>query len=76
LKVLVKFWLLQVGEAPMARLIEHFAQARYARIVQQRHFGELTFEQMLELTVRQLCAAGAVVLEGAKLRNVDGVDAD
>jgi glyoxylase-like metal-dependent hydrolase (beta-lactamase superfamily II) len=72
LKVLVKFWLLQVGRASLARLIEHFGRARYARIVHQRYFVDLTFEQMLEQTVWQLCAAGAAALEGSQLRNVDG----
>ncbi|HEX4583899.1 MAG TPA: MBL fold metallo-hydrolase [Burkholderiaceae bacterium] len=74
LKVLVKFWLLQVGQAPLTRLIGHFGPSRYARIVHQRYFADLTFEQMLEQTVWQLCAAGAAALDGSKVRNVDGAD--
>jgi glyoxylase-like metal-dependent hydrolase (beta-lactamase superfamily II) len=76
LKVLVKFWLLQVGQATVARLIEHFRQARYAHSVHQRYFANLTFGQMLEQTVEQLCAAGATVMEGPKVRSVDGAGTD
>jgi glyoxylase-like metal-dependent hydrolase (beta-lactamase superfamily II) len=72
LKLLVKFWLLQVGQAPLPRLIEHFARARYARIVHQRYFTDLPFDQMMEQTAWQLCAAGAAVLERSRLKNVDG----
>jgi glyoxylase-like metal-dependent hydrolase (beta-lactamase superfamily II) len=76
MKVLLKFWLLQVGEAPVVRLIRHFGRARYAHVVHQRYFAELTFNQMLEQIVWQLCAAGAAVLEGSRLRNVDDARAD
>lgn len=72
MKLLVKFWLLQVGQAPLSRLIEHFSRARYARIVHQRYFAELSFDRMMEQTAWQLCAAGAAVLEGSRLKNVDG----
>ncbi|HEY4038962.1 MAG TPA: MBL fold metallo-hydrolase [Burkholderiaceae bacterium] len=72
LKLLVKFWLLQVGETTLSRLIEHFARARYARIVHQRYFADLSFHQMMEQTAWQLCAAGAAVLERSSLRNIDG----
>lgn len=76
LKVLVKFWLLQVGQASLGRLIRHFSRARYAHVVHQRFFADLSFDQMLEQTAWQLCAAGAAVLEGSRLRNLDGVSAD
>jgi glyoxylase-like metal-dependent hydrolase (beta-lactamase superfamily II) len=76
LKVLVKFWLLQVGQAPLARLIGHFGRARYARIVHERYFADLSFEQMIEQTAWQLCAAGSAALEGSRLRNSDGAGAD
>jgi glyoxylase-like metal-dependent hydrolase (beta-lactamase superfamily II) len=75
LKLLVKFWLLQVGQAPLPRLIEHFARARYARTVHQRYFADLSFEQMMEQTAWQLCAAGAAALERSWVKNVDGRDA-
>jgi glyoxylase-like metal-dependent hydrolase (beta-lactamase superfamily II) len=71
LKLLVKFWLLQVGEAALPRLVEHFDRARYARIVHQRYFADLSFAQMLEQTAWQLCAAGSAVLERSRLKNVD-----
>jgi glyoxylase-like metal-dependent hydrolase (beta-lactamase superfamily II) len=76
LKVLTKFWLLQVGQAPLARLIRHFGRARYAHIVHDRYFSDLSFDRMLEQTALQLCTSGAAVLEGSNLRNVDGADAD
>ena len=72
LKLLVKFWLLQVAETTLPRLVEHFGRARYARIVHQRYFADLSFDQMMEQTAWQLTAAGAAVLERARLRNVDG----
>jgi glyoxylase-like metal-dependent hydrolase (beta-lactamase superfamily II) len=72
LKLLVKFWLLQIGETTLPRLIEHFGRARYARTVHQRYFAELSFDQMMEQTAWQLSAAGAAVLERNRLRNVDG----
>jgi glyoxylase-like metal-dependent hydrolase (beta-lactamase superfamily II) len=71
LKVLLKFWLLQVGRATMSRLVEHFDRARYAHVVHQRYFPEQSFDQMLELAARQLCDAGAAVLEGSRLTNAD-----
>jgi glyoxylase-like metal-dependent hydrolase (beta-lactamase superfamily II) len=70
LRVLVKFWLLGVGEAPVGRLIKHFSRARYARIVHQRYFEDLSFDQVIERTVRDLCAAGAAALGGPSVRNV------
>jgi glyoxylase-like metal-dependent hydrolase (beta-lactamase superfamily II) len=72
LKLLVKFWLLQVGETTLQRLIEHFGRARYAQIVHQRYFAGLSFQQMMEQTAWQLCAAGAAVLVRSRLRNADG----
>jgi glyoxylase-like metal-dependent hydrolase (beta-lactamase superfamily II) len=76
LKVLVKFWLLQVVRAPLSRLTGHFGRARYARIVHERYFADLSFEQMIEQTAWQLCAAGAAALEGSLLRNTDDAGAD
>jgi glyoxylase-like metal-dependent hydrolase (beta-lactamase superfamily II) len=70
LKVLMKFWLLGVGEAPMGRAIKHFGRARYARIVHQRYFADLPFDQMIERTAHELCAAGAALLDGCSLRNL------
>jgi glyoxylase-like metal-dependent hydrolase (beta-lactamase superfamily II) len=75
LKVLVKFWLLQVGQASLTRLVEHFGRARYARIVHERYFALLSFPQMLEQTARDLCAAGAAALDGDRMRNERGRDA-
>jgi glyoxylase-like metal-dependent hydrolase (beta-lactamase superfamily II) len=76
LKVLVKFWLLQVRQAPLPRLIEHFGRARYAHAVHQRHFAQRSFAHMLEQTARELCAAGAAALDGVHIRNVQGSDAE
>lgn len=70
LKVLVKFWLLQVGRASIGRLIEHFSRARYARVIHQRYFPGLTYDQMFEQTARQLCHAGAAALDGPLLIDV------
>jgi glyoxylase-like metal-dependent hydrolase (beta-lactamase superfamily II) len=75
LKVLVKFWLLQVGQASLSRLTGHFGRARYARIVHELYFADLSFDQMIEQTVWQLCAAGAAALEGSCLRNIDDAGA-
>jgi glyoxylase-like metal-dependent hydrolase (beta-lactamase superfamily II) len=76
LKVLVKFWLLQVVRAPLSRLTGHFARARYARMVHERYFADLSFEQMIEQAAWQLCAAGAAALEGSILRNTDDAGTD
>jgi glyoxylase-like metal-dependent hydrolase (beta-lactamase superfamily II) len=70
LKVLVKFWLLQVGRAPVGRLIEHFSRARYARVIHRRYFPGLTYDQMFEQTARQLCDSGAAALDGSLLIDV------
>jgi glyoxylase-like metal-dependent hydrolase (beta-lactamase superfamily II) len=76
LKVLVKFWLLQVVQAPLSRLTAHFGRARYARMVHERYFSDLSFEQMIEQTAWQLSAAGAAALEGSIVRNVDEAGTD
>ena len=76
LRVLVKFWLLQVGQASLVRLTWHFGRARYARILHERYFADLSFEQMIEQTAWQLCAAGAAALEGSRLINTDGIGAE
>jgi glyoxylase-like metal-dependent hydrolase (beta-lactamase superfamily II) len=70
LKVLVKFWLLQVGQAPIRRLVRHFSRARYARIVHQRYFADLSFDQMIGRTAHELCAAGAAALDGSSVRSL------
>jgi len=71
LKVLLKFWLLQVGRATLQRMVEHFGRARYARIVHQRYFPDQSFDQMLGQAAHQLCDAGAAVLDGCCFRNAD-----
>ena len=70
LKVLLKFWLLQVGQAPMRRLIKHFERARYARIVHQRYFAHLSFDQVIERAVQELCAVGAAALDASSVRSL------
>lgn len=72
LKVLVKFWLLQVGQTTLGRLVEHFSRARYPRIVHERYFPDLAYEAMFERTLWQLCASGAAVRDGSHFRNADG----
>lgn len=71
LKVLVKFWLLQVRSATPRQLVAHFAAARYAQLVHQRFFAEDSFTAMIERTVGELCSVGAATSSAAEVANRD-----
>jgi len=71
LKVLVKFWLLQVRTTRDDELLAHFGAARYARIVHERYFAADSFEAMMGRAVAELAAAGAARIDGARIDNVD-----
>jgi glyoxylase-like metal-dependent hydrolase (beta-lactamase superfamily II) len=71
LKVLVKFWLLQVRSATPQQLVAHFAAARYAQVVHQRFFADDSFAAMIERTVGELCSAGAATSSAAEVANRD-----
>ncbi len=72
LKVLIKFWLLQVREAEVARLVDLFSQAHYPRIIHERYFADRPFAAMIDRALADLGAAGAAALDGVRIRNLDG----
>lgn len=67
LKVLVKFWLLQVGATSRAQLHAHFAAAGYPAIAARRHFGGAPVTALLDRAVDELCAAGAARRDGERV---------
>lgn len=71
LKVLVKFWLLQVRETSLAAAHAQFDAARYFRVIHERYFADLSFTAMIDRTLKELADSGAVEFDGAHLRNLD-----
>jgi glyoxylase-like metal-dependent hydrolase (beta-lactamase superfamily II) len=70
-KVLIKFWLLEVRQATHEALHEHFAQARYFRVIHQRYFARLSIAEMIDASVAELVTAGAADMAGGLLHNRD-----
>lgn len=67
-RVLIKFWMLDRREVPLAALIDHFERARYLPLINERYFGQ-PIRAFLRRTVDDLVAAGALALDGATVRN-------
>ena len=67
-RVLIKFWMLDRREVPIETLIDHFEQARYLPLINDRYFGQ-PIRVFLRRTVEELAAAGALVLDGTQVRN-------
>ena len=70
-KVLLKFYLLEVRQVPMAALIAHAAAARYYPLINDRYF-RMPFDAFIRQQVSELVAAGVAVMDGDTVRDVDG----
>lgn len=70
-KVLIKFWLLDARQATHAALHEHFARARYFRVIHQRYFARISIAEMIDAAVAELVKAGAAEFAGGLLHNRD-----
>jgi glyoxylase-like metal-dependent hydrolase (beta-lactamase superfamily II) len=72
IKVLLKFWLLQVRVTTVAAAIEYFAPTRYFAVVQARYFAPLTVAALIERAARELAATGAAqITDDGQMLNVD-----
>jgi glyoxylase-like metal-dependent hydrolase (beta-lactamase superfamily II) len=71
LRVLLKFWLLQVRATSLHEAVAHFAPTRYFEVVRQRYFAHETIAQIIGRAAAELHRAGAASLDGDRLRNVD-----
>lgn len=70
-KVLIKFHLLDVREIGLAALIDHFAQARYFRVLHERYFAARPFAAIIERAVQELAATRAAEVDDDLVRNLD-----
>jgi len=71
LKVLLKFWLLQVRATSWTQLTSKFESTRYFCVIHQRYFADQPFATMLERAVRELAASGALAIDGEHISNRD-----
>ncbi|MGE5338818.1 MAG: MBL fold metallo-hydrolase [Gemmatimonadota bacterium] len=71
LKVLTKFWLMQVRETSRQAAHAHFDSARYFHVIHRRYFADQAFATMIDRTLQELAAAGAVQIESERVRDVD-----
>jgi len=71
LKVLLKFWLLQVRDAHRDELRRHFTRAAYPAMIARRYFDHLEVADLLARAVDELCVAGAARRSGERVLNVD-----
>lgn len=72
LKVLVKFWLMQVQNTTRSQLLAHFGAARYFRVVHQRYFAMQSFTEMIDRALHELTATGAATVADERIGNLDG----
>ncbi|MGH6612142.1 MAG: MBL fold metallo-hydrolase [Burkholderiaceae bacterium] len=70
IRTLLKFHLLIVRKIALDELIERFAGAHYAEIVNQRYF-KLPFADFIRLNVDELAASGALELRDGTVLNRD-----
>ncbi len=70
LKVLTKFWLMQVRETSRQAVYLHFDRARYFHVIHRRYFADRTFATMIDRILQGLAAAGAVAIESERIRDV------
>jgi glyoxylase-like metal-dependent hydrolase (beta-lactamase superfamily II) len=71
LKVLVKFWLMQVRSTSADRVLSHFQTARYFHVAQQRYFPGDTLATIIGRALQELARAGAVAIDGDSIINLD-----
>jgi glyoxylase-like metal-dependent hydrolase (beta-lactamase superfamily II) len=70
-KVLIKFWLLQVRAATREQALGHFGRARYFQVIQQRYFADTTVADLIGRGIDELVAARAAAFAQGRLINVD-----
>jgi len=71
LKVLMKFWLLQIREATRDRTYAHFGAARYFQIIYRRYFAGQSFTAMIDRSIQELVDAGAAAASADRIVNRD-----
>jgi glyoxylase-like metal-dependent hydrolase (beta-lactamase superfamily II) len=64
LKVLLKFYLLQVQRTPRAALVQWALELPYMAVIQQRYFATHSLHAMAEQALAALLRAGAAKLDG------------
>ncbi len=72
LKVLAKFWLMQVRETSRAASRSHFEGARYFQVIHRRYFADWPMAAMIDRAFDELASAGAAAVEGERIRDRDG----
>jgi glyoxylase-like metal-dependent hydrolase (beta-lactamase superfamily II) len=69
-KVLIKFRLLETQRESWASLMTWLRSARYFELLRQRHFPDVAAAPWVRSMVDDLCARGALSLEGDVIRNI------
>jgi hypothetical protein len=59
LRVLLKFWLLEVRRATLAQAAAHFRPTRYFTLAAERHFPGCSTRDLVRRAAQELAAAGA-----------------
>jgi glyoxylase-like metal-dependent hydrolase (beta-lactamase superfamily II) len=71
LKVLAKFWLMQVRATSRADARSHFETARYFQVIHRRYFADRPIAAMIDRAFDELAGAGAAAVEGERIRDRD-----
>ncbi|HXF45363.1 MAG TPA: MBL fold metallo-hydrolase, partial [Burkholderiaceae bacterium] len=67
LRVLIKFWLLQVRATTVEALVSHLIGTRYLRLIHARYFAQRPPEVLLERALMELVAGGAAERRGQQV---------
>lgn len=67
LRVMIKFWLLQVRATTVEALVAHLINTRYLRLIHARYFAQLAAEKLLERALMELVAGGAAERRGQQV---------
>jgi glyoxylase-like metal-dependent hydrolase (beta-lactamase superfamily II) len=67
LRVLIKFWLLQVRETTVDALFAHLLHTRYLRLIHARYFAQRAPAALLERALTELVASGAAERRGQQV---------
>jgi glyoxylase-like metal-dependent hydrolase (beta-lactamase superfamily II) len=67
LRVLIKFWLLQVRATTVEALVSHLISTRYLRLIHARYFPQQPPEGLLERALMELVAGGAAERRGQQV---------
>jgi glyoxylase-like metal-dependent hydrolase (beta-lactamase superfamily II) len=67
LRVMIKFWLLQVRATTLEALVAHLGSTRYLRLIHARYFAARPPEALLERALMELVAGGAAERRGQQV---------